>query len=59
MASKRALKGQGIVEYAGAIVIAVLIMAAMLSVLPSNVYAFFVDMQEQVLTYLVEQVQNI
>jgi len=51
--------GQGIVEYAGAIVISVLIMAAMLSVLPDNVYGFFVDMQEQVLTYLVEQVQNI
>jgi len=52
-------KGQGVIEYAGALVIAVFIMSIAFTSLPEGAYAFFVDMQEQILAFLQGEVESL
>lgn len=51
-------KGQAVIEYAGALVISAVLMAAILLFLPDDVYAFVVQMQEDIFSYLLEALQE-
>lgn len=52
-------QGQGVIEYAGALVISIFIVAMVLGNLPEYVYQFVVDIQEQILAFLLTAVQEI
>ena len=54
-----ASSGQGVVEYAGALVISVLFIGTALITLPPGAYEFLNQVQESILSYLVGQIQNI
>lgn len=55
----RVRAGQGVVEYAGALVIAAVLIATALITLQPASYTFFNNLQNQILTYLNGQITSL
>jgi hypothetical protein len=51
-AARQAKKGQGVIEYAGALVIAAALVAAVLTIGPTNIATLFTDIMTKVSTYM-------
>ena len=51
-------KGQGVIEYAGALVIAAVLVAAVLAIGPSGIETLFTDLLESVQSYFTGQMPS-
>jgi hypothetical protein len=52
MARRRAQRGQGVIEYAGALVVAAVMVAAVLAIGPTGIKSLFTDILNSVQTYM-------
>ena len=50
--------GQAVIEYAGALVISAVLMAAVITFLPDDVYAFVVQMQEDIFQFILDSLND-
>jgi hypothetical protein len=55
LASRKAQKGQGVIEYAGALVIAAVLVAAVLAIGPGGIKTLFTTILTSVQTYMTGQ----
>ncbi len=55
LASRKSTKGQGVIEYAGALVVAAVMVAAVLAIGPSGIKTLFSSMLSSIQTYLTGQ----
>lgn len=55
----QAERGQGVVEYAGALVIATVLMGAVIITTPPTLYQFLLDLQESAFQYLADAASEI
>ena len=55
LANRKAQKGQGVIEYAGALVIAAVMVAAVLAIGPDGIKTLFTNLLSSVQTYLTGQ----
>jgi Flp pilus assembly pilin Flp len=53
--NKKAQKGQGVIEYAGALVIAAVLVAAVLAIGPTGITNLFTDILDSVQSYFTGQ----
>ncbi|MGE0201503.1 MAG: hypothetical protein AB7P76_11100 [Candidatus Melainabacteria bacterium] len=58
-ALQRKCRGQGVVEYAGALVIACVLVGAVIASTPSTLYEFLTTLQEGIFQYLADQVATL
>jgi len=56
--NKKALKGQGVIEYAGALVIAAVLVAAVLAIGPTGITNLFTDILDSVQSYFTGQLPS-
>ena len=55
LASRKSHKGQGVIEYAGALVIAAVLVAAVLAIGPTGIKTLFTNILNSVQTYMTGQ----
>jgi len=55
LASRKSSKGQGVIEYAGALVIAAVLVAAVLAIGPTGIKTLFTNILNSVQTYMTGQ----
>lgn len=56
--NKKAQKGQGVIEYAGALVIAAVLVAAVLAIGPTGITNLFTDILDSVQSYFTGQLPS-
>jgi hypothetical protein len=56
--NKQAQKGQGVIEYAGALVIAAVLVAAVLAIGPTGITNLFTDIMNSVQSYFTGQLPS-
>jgi hypothetical protein len=57
-ATRQAKKGQGVIEYAGALVIAAALVAAVLTIGPTNISTLFTSILTKVSTYMTSKLPS-
>lgn len=55
LASRKSSKGQGVIEYAGALVVAAVMVAAVLAIGPTGIKTLFTNILNSVQTYMTGQ----
>jgi len=55
LANRKSEKGQGVIEYAGALVVAAVMVAAVLAIGPSGIKTLFTNILNSVQTYMTGQ----
>lgn len=55
LANRKPTKGQGVIEYAGALVVAAVMVAAVLAIGPAGIKTLFTTMLSSIQTYLTGQ----
>jgi Flp pilus assembly pilin Flp len=55
LANRKATKGQGVIEYAGALVVAAVMVAAVLAIGPTGIKTLFTNILTSVQTYMTGQ----
>jgi Flp pilus assembly pilin Flp len=55
LANRKSNKGQGVIEYAGALVVAAVMVAAVLAIGPAGIKTLFTTMLSSIQTYLTGQ----
>ena len=58
LANRKAEKGQGVIEYAGALVVAAVMVAAVLAIGPTGIKTLFTNILNSVQTYMTGQLPH-